>query len=165
MTTTMVERNEQAQTVLHELYDARDHLELAGAFYDALALPPTQLRRAMRSLARRAGAAEIDTRHQLTLTRLRALLQFDPEEARVLARAFDDAYLDLPPHWRESAREAELGAMINALTPREFHQLTRILPWLRDDSASSWLLDHLPDGDGGETLSEGAGTPGLALTD
>jgi len=163
MTQTITTADAQLQIVHNDLHDARDHLELAAACYGALALPPIALRRAMRSLARRAGAADPDARHEQTLMRLRALLQFDDEQARVLARAFDDAYLDLPDHWREQAREAEFGAMLNGLSPREFQRLTRILPWLRDAGASGWILDHLPDGDAGETIADGTGAPTLAL--
>jgi hypothetical protein len=154
---------ERLAAVTHRMYDAGDHLELATAFYEALALSPVELRRAMRALARREGGAQRERRHSLTLMRLRALLQQEPGEARVLARAFDDAFLDLPSGWREAARELELAVIMNGLHGREFRALTHVLPWLRDGSASAWLLDHLPDADVGESLADATGQPGLAV--
>ena len=150
--------------VTNRIYDAGDHLELAAAFYEALALPPVELRRTLRSLARREGGASRDVRHSLTLMRLRALLQHEPGEARVLARAFEDAFLDLPSGWREASRVVELAVVMNGLHVREFTALTDVLPWLRDESAGSWLLDHLPDVDVAESLADGTGQPALAVS-
>ncbi len=155
---------ERLSNVTQQLYDSGDHLELATAFYEALALPPVELRRAMRALARREGGAQRDLQHSLTLMRLRALLQHESGEARVLARAFDDAFLDLPDGWRDASRELELAVIMNALHAREFTALTRILPWLRDGSTGSWLLEHLPDADVSETLADATGQPTLAVS-
>lgn len=159
-----IDRMDRLNAVTNQMYDAGDHLELATAFYEALALPPVELRRAMRALARREGSAQRDLRHSLTVMRLRALLQHGPGEARVLARAFEDAFLDLPDGWRDASREVELSVVMNGLHAREFSALTQVLPWLRDGSSASWLLDHLPDPDVGETLADATGQPALAVS-
>ena len=153
----------QSSEIVHRIFDAADHLELAAAFYDAQSLAPVELRRAMRALARRDGAASIDERTRAAQLRLRAWLALDVEEARVIARAFDDAFLDLPESWRERSREIEFSVIINGLHAREFRQLTRILPWLRDSEGTSWLLDHLPDEDPADALSDATGQPQLAV--
>ncbi|MCY3569122.1 MAG: hypothetical protein OXH38_10875 [Chloroflexi bacterium] len=146
----------------HRLNDAGDHVELGAALYDATALPPIELRRVMRALARREGAASIDLAHELSVRRLRALLNLDVEDARVAARAFEDAHIDLPREWRERNREIEFSAIKNALHPREFIALTDILPWLRDHDGTQWLLNQLPEGDAAELAADASGAPALA---
>ncbi len=56
----------------HRLNDAADHVELGAALYDATALPPVELRRVMRAMARREGGAPIADAHELAVRRLRA---------------------------------------------------------------------------------------------
>ena len=164
MTRTSIPQHQTTPSaIVDRIFDAADHLELASAFYDAESLAPIDLRRAMRALARREGAASIDDRNAAALLRLRAWLALDVEEARVIARAFDDAFLDLPEGWRERSREIEFSVIVNALHAREFRQLARILPWLREQSSSSWLLDHLPDENPADALSDATGQPQLAV--
>ena len=134
---------EAISEVVHRICDAPDHIELGAAFYDALALPPIELRRAMRALARLEGGSTPDLLHERALTRLRALFRLDREQARVIARAFDDAFLDLPEGWRERNREAELGAILNGLDGRSFRFLAGVVPSLHDRFDGEWLLDHL----------------------
>ncbi len=145
----------------HRLNDAGDHIELAAALYDATALPPIELRRVMRALARRQGAASLEMAHELAVRRLRALLRLDVEEARIAARSFEDAHIDLPAEWGERNREIEFDVIKNALHMREFAALTKILPWLRDHDALDWLLERLPEGDDAEIVAEASGTPAL----
>ena len=97
----------------------------------------------MRALARREGAAALDVAHELVARRLRAYLKLDVEEARVAARAFADAHVDLPEGWGERSREIEFSVIKNALHLRECAALTQILPWLRDLDESGWLSDQL----------------------
>ena len=146
----------------HRLNDAGDHIELGAALYDATALPPIELRRVMRALARREGAASVEVAHELVARRLRAYLRLEVEEARVAARAFVDAHIDLPAEWSERNREIEFGVIKNALHLREFSELTEVLPWLRDYDAADWLLEHLPEGDDAELAADSSGTPALA---
>ena len=146
----------------HRLNDAGDHIQLAAALYDATALPPIELRRVMRALARREGAASLELAHELAVRRLRAFLRLDVEEARIAARAFADAHIDLPADWDERNREIEFAVIKNALHMREFAALTKFLPWLRDHDASDWLLEHLSEGDDAELVAEASGTPALA---
>ena len=134
---------EEISELVHRICDAPDHIELGSAFYDASALPPIELRRAMRALARLEGSSGPDSQHERALTRLRALLRLDGEQARVIARAFDDAFLDLPEDWREHNREAELGAILNGMDGRGFSALASIIPSLRDRFGAEWLLNQL----------------------
>ncbi len=122
---------------------AGDHLELAAALDDATALPPVELRRVMRTLARREGGASIHTAHELAARRLRAMLQLDVEAARVIARAFSDAFVDLPDRWQERNREIDLSVIKNALHAREFLALTEMLPQLNQAESASWLQARL----------------------
>ncbi len=146
----------------HRLNDAGDHIQLAAALYDATALPPIELRRVMRALARREGAASVEVAHELVARRLRAYLKLEVEEARIAARAFVDAHIDLPAEWSERNREIEFDVIKNALHLREFSALTEVLPWLRDHDAGDWLLEHLPEGDDAELAADSSGTPALA---
>lgn len=148
----------------HRLNDAGDHIELAAALYDATVLPPIELRRVMRALARREGAASVEVAHELAARRLRAYLRLDVEEARIAARAYVDAYIDLPAEWSERNREIEFDVIKNALHLREFSALTNVLPWLRDHDAADWLLEHLPEGDDAELAADSSGTPALAAS-
>ena len=150
---------------VHRICDAGDHIELGAAFYEALALPPIELRQAMRALARLEGGATPDRLHERALLRLRALLQLDAEQARVIARAFDDAFLDLPEGWRERNREAELGAILNGLDGRSFSALAGIVPSLRDRFDGDWLLEQLATPLGVADAEAGAepGAPVLEL--
>ncbi len=150
--------------LIHRIFDAGDHVQLAAAFYDADGLSPIELRRVMRALARREGAADRDSRSRAVQLRLRAYLALEVEEARVAARAFDDAFLDLPADWRERSREVELAVILNALHAREFARLTRVLPWLRERSAGAWLLDRLPDDDPAAALADATGQPQLGVS-
>lgn len=146
----------------HRLNDAGDHVQLAAALYDATALPPIELRRVMRALARREGAASVELAHELVARRLRAYLGLDVEEARIAARAFVDAHIDLPAEWVERNREIEFDVIKNALHMREFSALTDVLPWLRDRDAADWLLQHVPEGDDAEIIADASGAPALA---
>ncbi len=148
----------------HRLNDAADHVELASVLYDATALPPIELRRVMRAMARREGGASVETAHELATTRLRAFLRLDVEDARVAARAFADAHIDLPDPWRERNREIEFSAIKNALHLREFVALTEIVPWLRDHEGAQWMLDRVPEGDTFEIVADSSGTPTLAAS-
>ena len=146
----------------HRLNDATDHLELAAALYDAAALPPIELRRVMRAVARREGGAGRDAAHELAARRLRAFLQLDVEDARVAARAFADAHIDLPDEWRKRNREIEFDVIKNALHMREFIALTDILPWLKDHEGVDWLVNYLPEGDAADLAFEASETPALS---
>ena len=70
----------------------------------------------MRALARREGAADMDGRSRAAQLRLRAYLALEVEPARVIARAFDDAFIDLPEDWRERSREVELSVIVQRAT-------------------------------------------------
>ena len=129
----------------HQLNDAGDHIQLAAALYEATALPPIELRRLMRGLARRESGASFESRRELAVRRLRALLRLNVEDARVVARSFDDAFIDLPAEWRERSREVEFAVIQNALHLSEFVSLTSVLPWLRDVEAARGLLAHLSE--------------------
>ena len=158
------DRHIHTTDLIHRIFDAADQLELSRSFFDATSLSPIELRRVMRALARREGAADMDGRSRAAQLRLRAYLALEVEPARVIARAFDDAFIDLPEDWRERSREVELSVIVNALHAREFNRLTRVLPWLRDRTSGAWLLDHLPDEDPAAALADATGQPQLAAS-
>ena len=146
----------------HRLSDAGDQLELASALYDATALPPVELRRLMRAMARREGGASVAEAHELAARRLRAMLQLDSETARSVARAFADAFIDLPAEWRERSREVEFSVIKRALHVREFIALSGILPGLREHEAAAWMLSRLPDGGSSRPAAEISAASALA---
>ena len=146
----------------HRLNDASNHIELAATLYDATTLPPIELRRVMRAMARREGGAPWHVAHELVVRRLRAFLQLSVEDARVAARAFADAHIDLPEEWRERNREIEFDVIKNALHMREFLALTDILPWLKEHDVADWLVDHLPDAEATDLVFDVSETPALS---
>jgi hypothetical protein len=101
------------------------------AFSAMLALRPEDLRReALQELRREAGMS-VDARRSAAHRRLTAWLELDPEDARILARAFDEASAVLD---RESARaryEAERDAIFHGLRFDQFTRLVELVPWLR----------------------------------
>lgn len=101
------------------------------AFSAMLALRSDDLRReALQELRREAGMS-VDARRSAAHRRLTAWLELDPEDARILARAFDEASAVLD---REAARaryEAERDAIFHGLRFDQFTRLVELVPWLR----------------------------------
>lgn len=107
------------------------HHQLHQHYRTLLALPPAALVvRARQELVGEVRLPE-DQRREAAYRRLCAWLDLDPEEARILARAFDQAATELPADLDRRRIEAERDAILNGLGFADFQRLARLLPWLR----------------------------------
>lgn len=118
---------------------------LADRFYSMLSLSEGELRRALRDYAEWEHGLDASARCGAVEARLRAWLGLGTEQARVLARAHDAALHDLPAWYEEQRRETELSVIMNGFRFGEFRELTRILPWLRDERGARFVLQALGD--------------------
>jgi hypothetical protein len=103
----------------------------AERYREWLALPTDELRdRAAAELVVEALATP-ERRRELARERLLAWLELDGEDARILARTYDEATASLEPEQRNARYEAERDAILHGLSFRQFQQLADTLPWLR----------------------------------
>ncbi len=126
----------------------------AARHYEAmLALRTDELRhRAARELAAEARLSDLD-RRQAAHGRLTAWLALDAEDARILARAYDEAAATLD---REAARarfEAERDAILHGLRFDEFTRLVEFVPWLRSHLGVSLMGQAARDASDGAPLA------------
>jgi hypothetical protein len=103
---------------------------LADRFYDLLALPTDALDREMTRVLEAEHELPDPLRYEATLSRLRAWLALDSEDARILAASCDRAIATLPPEYRWRRIESERAVLMNALSYAEFRRLADFLPWL-----------------------------------
>lgn len=111
----------------------------ADRYYDLLALNASDLERALVAEIEREHAQPEAERYRLALARLTAWLELDHEDARILAAAWERALEAQGESVRRGAVESERGAILNGMSFESFQRLSRILPWLRDDVATSNL--------------------------
>jgi hypothetical protein len=108
-----------------------DDTSPSDRYLDMLELNKADLRRRALAELRAECLMSSDARREAARRRLTAWLELDPEEARVLARAYDEASAALD---RESARsrlEAERDAILHGLRFDQFTRLVDLVPWLR----------------------------------
>ena len=107
--------------------------ELRDHYDDLLALAPYALKRqASEELLAEATLSD-DARREVTYRRLCAWLDLDREDARIIARAFDDASREQSPAFRDRLYWAERDAILSGLTFLEFLDLSGVVPWLHND--------------------------------
>jgi hypothetical protein len=104
---------------------------LADRFYALLALPDRALERALGRVIEAEHELPPSSRREATLTRLRAWLDLNPEDQRVIANAYERATAVLPATYADSREEAERAVILNACTFAEFRRLAALLSWLR----------------------------------
>jgi hypothetical protein len=110
---------------------------LADRFYDLLALSTRELDRSLEQFVAQEHELEEPARHIAVRDRLRAWLDLDDEDARIIAGAYERASAGFPPAYHARRVETERAVIMNAFTFDEFLRLASILPWLRDGSAIS----------------------------
>lgn len=111
--------------VITPLRAARQHYE------DLLALPTGQLRvRAQEELLRENALPE-GARRAAAHQRLAAWLDLDPEDARILARVYDEASAALDPEIARGRYEAECDAILHGFRFNQFTRLADFVPWLK----------------------------------
>lgn len=113
---------------------------LAEQFYSYLALSDAEMQRRCEDRIRFEQQLPEPDRYRQALLRLEAWLDLAVEDARVLARAYDDALNQLPPEFRLNSEEAERAAICNGLSFRDFRVLSGIVPWF--DRETSTLSPH-----------------------
>lgn len=106
-------------------------LSLAEQLHELLALPEAALEHAMAARILRENDLDEDARHRATYERFRAWLELDPEDARVIARAFERADSRLDSAVRERRIETERAVILNGLSVRQVRSLTPLIDWLR----------------------------------
>jgi hypothetical protein len=104
---------------------------LADQLHELLALPAGALEHAMAARILRENDLEEDARHRATHERLCAWLELDPEDARIIARAFEQAISRLDSAVRERRVETERAVILNGMSVRQFRYLAPLIDWLR----------------------------------
>ncbi|MGE0227510.1 MAG: hypothetical protein AB7I38_03810 [Dehalococcoidia bacterium] len=110
----------------------------AERYYGYLSLSDAQMHTEFRGIIRAEHELPEPLRYECALARLQAWLALTPEDARILARAYEQALASFPEAWVADARDVERGVLLNAFSFDEFRELSSVLPWLQADS---W---HLP---------------------
>ncbi len=100
-------------------------------YAEMLLLREADLRRQATQELRREASLSTDARREAAHRRLLAWLELDPEEARVLARAYDEAAAALDREAAQARYEAERDAILHGLRFEQFTRLVDLVPWLR----------------------------------
>ena len=125
------------QTVGQQVVDQRaaEHptRALRHRYHDYTALPGRDLiGRAREELLDEAALVD-DRQREAVYRRLSAWLDLDPEDARIVARAFDDATAALSPDLARHRLEVERDAMLHGFAFADFRRLADFIPWLSTD--------------------------------
>ncbi|MCK9494512.1 MAG: hypothetical protein M0R75_03315 [Dehalococcoidia bacterium] len=133
-TTTMLERRpdligrKPARTTpqIHVIRGADIERE---RYEELLALPVADLRVRAAEAIRDELALDDDRLREAVRTRLATWVELDPEDARILARAWDQAAGALSPGEARRRIEAEANAMLHGFNFEDFTRLARLAPW------------------------------------
>lgn len=99
-------------------------------YEEYLALPTAMLRQRAAEEIRGELALPSDRQREAIHTRLSAWLEMDPEDARIIARVWDEAASELLSDEARRRFEAECDAMLHGFAFEDFTQLARIMPWV-----------------------------------
>lgn len=100
-------------------------------YEEFLALPTAELRaQAAEEIRAELGLSE-ERQREAIHTRLAAWLEMDPEDARILARVWDDAALELPADDTRRRFEAERDAILHGFRFEDFTRLAGLMPWVQ----------------------------------
>ena len=102
---------------------------LADEYFELLGLPGEALERELATIARHECELPEPMRYEAARTRLRAWLELDREERRIIGRSFTRAVEQLSHAERAALAEAERGAVTNGMSFREFRELAPALAW------------------------------------
>jgi hypothetical protein len=95
-----------------------------------LLLPTDELERVARREIERELSLSEDGLREAAYRRLTTWLDMDREDARILARVWDEAATVLPVDQARRRMEAEGDAALRGLTFREFTRLAGLVPWM-----------------------------------
>ena len=118
---------------------------LAERFYHLLDRSDLEIERALRDFVQVEDELPEARRYEAALARLRAWLQLDAEDARIIAGAYERAVQSFPEQFEQRRIDAERAAVLNGMTFAEFCELAPLLPWLRDTSGLEQLLEDDPE--------------------
>lgn len=133
-TTTMLERRpdligrKPARTApqIHVIRGADIERE---RYEELLALPTADLRVRAADAIRAELALDDDRQREAVHTRLSAWLELDPEDARIIARVWDEAAGSLSPEESRRRLQAETDAMLHGFNFEDFTRLASLAPW------------------------------------
>jgi len=106
---------------------------LADRYYDLLRLDTSALDAEQHQLLLDELELPDAVRYPATLARLRAWLELDGDDVRVLAASWERAAAYLSHDQRMRLREAERSVLMNSLTFDEFRALVAVLPWVEEE--------------------------------
>ncbi len=124
--------------------------ELIDRYDLLLNRPDDEMRDALGQMIRAEFALPEQDRLEFTYSRLRAWLTLDGEDARIIARAFEEAMARCSTAQQQLRLAAERSAMMNGLRFSEFRALCGIVPWLRSEESLRVLF---PEHGGDETAA------------
>lgn len=108
------------------------HVDLERERYEEfLALPTDELRARAVEEIRAELALSPDRRREAVHTRLSAWLDMDPEDARIIARIWDEAAATFPADDARRRFEAECDAMLHGFRFDAFTRFTEFMPWVQ----------------------------------
>ena len=99
-------------------------------YEEYLALPTAVLRQRAAEEIRGELALPTDRQREAIHTRLSAWLEMDPEDARIIARVWDEGAAQLPTDEARRRFEAECDAMLHGFAFDDFTRLARFMPWI-----------------------------------
>lgn len=126
---------------------------LVDRYHSLLTKPDAELRDALGAMIRAECALPEGERAAFAHTRLRAWLAMDREDARIIARAYEEAMERFSPAQREQRLAAERDAIMNGLRFAEFRSLCGIVPWLRSEASLQVLFPEHVASDTNPSLS------------
>jgi len=111
-------------------------------YEDLLALPTDQLRRQAAADIRAELALPVERQREAIHTRLSAWLDMDPEDARILARVWDEGITYLPEDDARRRYEAECDAMLHGFSFRDFTRIAKFMPWVQSRLGMTLFARH-----------------------
>lgn len=120
--------------------------DLIDRYHHLLTRPDGELCDALATMIRAEQALPEADRYAVTFARLRAWLAMDREDARIIARTFDEAMERFSEEQREQRVATERAVILNGLRFAEFRALCGIVPWLRSEESLQMLFPEIaPD--------------------
>ncbi len=118
----------RTQNPIHVLHRSEIERE---RYEGLLALPTRELRQYAAQEIRAELDLPLDAQREAIHARLAAWLEMDAEDARILARIWDEAAAVLPTEDAHRRFEAERDATLHGFRFQDFVRLAEFMPWMR----------------------------------
>lgn len=102
-------------------------------YEDLLALPTGELRERAAQEIRAELDLPLEAQREAVHARLAAWLELEPENARILARTWDEAAAGLSEDEARRRFEAERDSMLHGFRFQDFTRFAEFMPWLRSE--------------------------------